>query len=321
MIAVKRIFRDLPFMLLLGFIIIIPFLGYKAGENIHTPPFGFVCESDTDDGVRLVNEFESAGFIRCADEAELKNEIGEAHLDCGVIVDKKLSDKLHSGQTDGTVKLITSPETLMAELCRAEAVSALSIVYSPYVTADSLEGTADLKDVKDIYYSMIDKGKLFAFSIENVDGKKFTDISRSVGLFTGCLSILMFITAFIAVCRPVLKHWRSMSKRLGKPSSFGLVLIPEFILRMLLMTIAGILAVVIAGQTNMLLPVVYYSLLVNISGLLLSILLPESYIIVITVFVSILSLGICPVFTDLTSLIPFTKGLRYILLPYYLWLF
>ena len=41
-IALKRIFRDLPFLILLIALPVISLLGYRAGQNIQTPPFGFV---------------------------------------------------------------------------------------------------------------------------------------------------------------------------------------------------------------------------------------------------------------------------------------
>lgn len=319
-IALKRILHDAAFLVLLGCIILVPFLGFAAGKNIHTPPYGFVCESESDDGARLCAELTNAGFIRCADEAELKDEIREAHLDCGVLIADDISNRLAENRTDESMVLVTSPETLMAELCRIEAVSALSVVYSPHVTYESLGGSIGLERVKQVYYEMIGKGSLFAFDIETVDGEEFADLTRSINLFTGCLSILLMITVFIAVCRPVKRHYEEMRARLGKLPSFGAVLLPEFLLRTAFLMAAALLAAVVTGQTAMFSSIAIYTGIVSVIGLLLTMLLPETYIIIITVFASLLSLGLCPIFTDLSLVLPVVSTARYLLLPYYLWI-
>ena len=321
-IGIKRTMRDLPFIILLCAMILIPLLGYTAGENIQTPPFGFVCEDESFDGVRLCSELANAGFIRCEDETELVKEIMAGHLDCGISVADDVADRLAANDTDGLIKLITSPETLMPELCRVEAVSALSIVYSPYITFESLDGTVDINIVKSTYYTMVDNGALFRFDIETAEGIAPEENTRSKNLFKGCLAIIIFITSFIAVARPVKKSYDGMKKRLGKTSAFFRVLFPEFFMRTGFMLIAIMLCCIIVkgGPAEYLASAVIYTLLVNAAGLLITMILPETYVIIITVFVSILSLGLCPVFTDLSQLLPIIGKVRYVLLPYYMWI-
>ena len=321
-IGFKRSIRDLPFVILLCAIIIIPLLGYKAGENIKTPPFGFVCESQSDDGIRLCSELANAGFVRCETEETLINEIMAGRIDCGIVIDENIADRLAAYDTDGLIKLITSPETLMPELCRAEAVSALSLVYSPYITYDSLDGVVDINTVKDTYYTMVDTGALFGFDIETSEGTAPEDSTRSKNLFLGCFAIIVFITSFIAVARPVKKSYDGMKKRLGKWSAFARVLLPEFLIRTVMMLIAAFFScLLIKGATTEILPAaVIYTILVNVAGLFVSMILPETPVIIITVFVSILSLGLCPVFTDLSQLLPIIGKIRYVLLPYYMWI-
>lgn len=313
----KRIIKDIPYLILLAFVLIAPMLAFKAGESIKTPPFGYVMDQNAD---RLADELDSAGFIRCESEEALREEIMAHHLDCGIIFADDIASRIETGSLAGSVKLITSPETLMSELCRISAVSCISMVYSPYVTHNALNGEADLNAVKDVYYTMVDSGKLFSFDIESASGSQSINDARSRNLFKGTLAIVIFIAGFIAVARPVWRHYNDMLERLGKSRAICNVLIPEFVIRVLMLIMMAVITCLIMKQFDVIIPSVLYSLICAGAGLLAIIILPEAAVIVITVFVTILSLGLTPIFTDLSEILPIVGILRCMLLPYLIWI-
>ena len=313
----KRVVKDFAYLILLAFTIFAPILAFKAGESIKVPPFGYVMN---DNATRLSSELDDAGWVRCETEDELKEEIMDHHLDCGIVFADDISSRIETGELDESVKLITSPETLMSELCRISAVSCVSMVYSPYVTYNSLRGEVDLETVKDTYYSMVDSGKLFGFDIESASGSQRINDARSRNLFKGTLAIFIFIACFIAIARPVWRHYNDMLERLGKLRAITRVLIPEYVVRFIMLIAASTITCLIMGQFDVIIPAILLTLICGAAGLAAIIILPESAVIVITVFVTILSLGLTPIFTDLSEVLPVARILRLILLPYLIWI-
>lgn len=315
----KRVLKDTGFLLLLAGIIIISFLAFKAGESVKTPPYGYVCEASGEDADRLCAEFDSAGFIRCDSTDELYKEIGSAHLDCGIIVRPNFTDRVRTGELEGALTIVTSPETLLPELCRIEAVSVVTAIYAPYVTTEAFEGAVDYRTVKKTYDGMLSEGTLFSFEIENASGTKVINDTRSRNLFKGALAIMVFIAAWIGCCRPAYRHACDLKSRMGFPGSCVHIMLPEIIVRLIMIAAAAFLACLLAGQ-NSLIPVsLVYTLIVVIAGIPLIMILPDSWILIITVFVMILSLGLCPIFTDLAEIIPALGTIRKALLPYLMW--
>lgn len=318
--TIKRILKDIPFLVLLACVIIVPIIAFKTGENIKTPPFGYVCDDSSDDAARLCKELDNAGFVRCSDADELEAEISAAHLDCGVIFNGDISKRMESGDFNESVLLITSAETVMPELCRISTVSALSMVYSPYVTYEALQKAVSIDRTKQVYYDMVDSGQLFTFEIKSASGLARLDNARSRNLFKGALSILIFITLMIGICRPSWRHKKDMQTRFGHTKAFFRVCIPEFLIRTALLIIISVITCLIMGQTDLIRAAAIYTISAGVAGLILTVLLSDAAILVLTVFITILSLGLCPMFTDLAELIPAVTIIRKFLIPYMLWI-
>ena len=315
----KRILKDTGFLLLLAGIVIISLLAFKAGESVKTPPYGYACEASGEDADRLCSEFDSAGFVRCSSPEELYEEIGAAHLDCGIIVGADFSERIKTGELEGALTLVTSPETLLPELCRIEAVSVITAIYAPYVTTEALEGAVDYRVVKETYDNMLSEGALFNFEIENASGTEIINDTRSRNLFKGALAIMVFIAAWIGCCRPAYRHACDMRSRMGMVRSCLRVSLPEVFVRLVMIAAAAVIACLLANQTGLIPVSLVYTLIVVGAGIPVVMILPDSWILIITVFVMILSLGLCPVFTDLAEVIPALGAIRKALLPYLMW--
>ncbi len=319
MFTLKRVLKDTQFIILLAAVIIISILAYKAGESIKTPPYGYACEADGEDVQRLCNEFDEAGFVRCDSVKDLKKEISAAHLDCGIIIDDDFAQKVEDRNLEGAITLVTSPETLLPELCRLQAVSVVTAVYAPYVTYDAMNGHADYATIKNTYDEMLKDGPLFSFDIADSEGIKVVDHTRSRNLFKGSLAILILIASWIGCCRPAYRHACDMKKRLTFGGAVSKVMLPEVLVRTVMIALIAVLTCLIAGQTAMVPVALIYTLIVSAAGILLVMILPDSWLLIITVFVMILSLGLCPIFTDLAELMPALGNIRKALLPYLMW--
>ncbi|MDO4939849.1 MAG: hypothetical protein Q4E54_07835 [Lachnospiraceae bacterium] len=319
MFTLKRVLKDIQFIILLAAILIISILAYRAGESIKTPPYGYACEATGDDAERLCKEFDDAGFVRCESSEALRKEIGEAHLDCGIIVDENFEYRIADRDLAGAVTLVTSPETLLPELCRLQTVSVVTAIYAPYVTYDAMEGNAEYSTIKDTYDEMLADGALFRFEIADSEGIVVVDHTRSRNLFKGSLAILILIASWIGCCRPAYRHACDMKKRLTFGGAVKKVMFPEVIIRTVMIALAAVLTCLIAEQTQMIPVTLVYTLIVTAAGIPAVMILPDSWLLIITVFVMILSLGLCPIFTDLAELMPMLGNIRKALIPYLMW--
>lgn len=315
----KRVLRDVPFIILLAAILIISVLAYKAGESIKTPPYGYTCGASGEDAERLCKEFDAAGFVRCESAEELKKEIGAAHLDCGIIIDGNFTDRVTGGNLEEALTLVTSPETLLPELCRLQAVSVVTAIYAPHVTYDSMNGNADYETVRKTYDDMLSNGALFTFDLSDSDGILTVDHTRSINLFKGSLAILIFISTWIGCCRPAYIHACDMKKRLTSKGAYMRVMLPEILIRVLMIMAVASVPCILAGQSALIPVTLIYSIIAVLTGIIAVMILPDSWLIIVTVFVMILSLGLCPVFTDLAELMPALGNIRKILIPYLMW--
>ncbi len=317
--AFKRILRDTPFIILLAAILVISVLAYKAGESIKTPPYGYTCEASGEDAERLCEEFDAAGFVRCESLEELRNEIGATHLDCGIIIDESFTERVKSGELEGALTLVTSPETLLPEMCRLQTVSVITAIYAPHVTYDSMNGHADYDTVRKTYDEMLSEGALFTFDLADSDGIMTVDHTRSINLFKGSLAILIFISAWIGCCRPAYIHACDMKKRLTFRGACVRVMLPEILIRVLMIMAIAALTCILAGQSVLIPVTLIYAIIAAVTGIIAVMILPDSWLIIVTVFVMILSLGLCPIFTDLAELIPVLGSIRKVLIPYLMW--
>ena len=317
--ALKRILKDTPFIILLAAMMIISVLAYKAGESIKTPPYGYACQASGEDADRLCREFDAAGFVRCESDEELKKEIGAAHLDCGIIIDESFNDRVANRDMEGALTLVTSPETLLPELCRLQAVSVVTAIYAPHVTYDSMKGNADYEIIKGTYDDMLSEGALFTFDLADSDGTVTVDHTRSINLFKGSLAILIFISTWIGCCRPAYIHACDMKKRLTFKGACLHVMIPEMLIRVMMIMAVAAVTCVLAGQTGSIPVTLVYSIITAATGMIAVMILPDSWLIIVTVFVMILSLGLCPIFTDLAELIPVLGNIRKALIPFLMW--
>jgi len=326
--TIKRVFKDVSFIAMLAAIIVIAFLAYKAGENIKTPPYGFTCLATGPDAQRICEEFESAGFVACTSPDQLREEISAAHLDCGIIVNEeidRLQDVVTTGDSiddinlEGALTIVTSPETLLPELCRVQAVSVLTSIYAPYVTYDALKDVVDYDTVKTTYDEMLKEGALFSFEIESAEGTLVVNEARSRNLFKGALAILIFIAAWLGCCRPAYRHARDIEKRLSFKRAVPRVMLPEIIVRGVLILVIGVLTCLVARQTDIILTTMAYTCIAVAIGIIAVFILPDAWLLVVTVFVMILSLGLCPMFTDLAEFLPTLATIRKFLIPYLMW--
>ena len=97
------------------------------------------------------------------------------------------------------------------------------------------------------------------------------------------------------------------------------VSLPEVLVRFVMIAAAAVTACLLANQVSLIPVSLVYTLIVVVTGIPVVMILPDSWILIITVFVMILSLGLCPVFTDLAELIPALGTIRKALLPYLMW--
>lgn len=327
---VKRVLRDGSFLLILLLLLLIPFFAEKAGHDVKTPPYGFFCGFEGEDASLLEQELIRSGFTAYSSEAELRAAVRDRTADCGIVFPDNFDILLRTGRTDGAVSLILSPESLFPELARIQTVSVITYLYAPYVSAEEIRSAAgeicpsaavpEPESIRNAYYEMTGAGSVFRLEILSADGFYQAEQIRSHNLFKGTAGILILLSLWIGCCRPCAFHARLMAGRLGRKKAFLHILLPETAVRFLMILMTAAACCMVSEETSMILPVILYSLITVMSGTVLAAFLPDAVLLVLTVFLMILTLGICPVFADLAPSIPAISTLRYGLLPYLLWI-
>ncbi len=318
--ALKRAVSPV-FLCLLLLTALLPPLAGAAGTTVRIPPAGCCFEDPADpDAQRLSAYLEKEGFIVCSDEAELRNAVDYGLLDAGVIIPAGLSEKLASFPENELLTFISSPSSLLPALWQGHAAAALFAVYAPYLTEDALSGSGlSREEIFRAYHDRLDRG-LFTFRLESTEGSLIPADDRGTRFFTGALSLMLFITAVCGIFLPVTAGTKQLAARITGRAAFRSYYLPAVLVRLLLLLTAGITALLLGGQPRLLPALLLFLPLLALAAALTAHIPGDNTALIITAFLVILSLALCPIFTDLSLFLPVLGKLRLLLPPYWLWL-
>ena len=320
--AFKRLFVTPWFTLFWLLILALPLMAQRAAADVAVPAPGYTVDGTADDDARRMAAYlEKAGFLRYASPEELAQAVASGKADAGLTVPGSISEKLRNGEVEGCLVLVRSPNSFLPDLWQEHASAALFGVYAPYIMADSLDGS-DLseEEILAAYNERFDRGSLFSFDIEKAAGRVEPLSERQNRFFLGTVSLLLFAAAFYAAAEPLTDDARALSLRSGRKAALSRFFLPGAAVRFLLLWIAGAGAALLCGRPALLLPLALYVLLLAVFGLVLKALPGKAWQGMLCLFLLLLSLALCPIYTDLSLIVPQISVVRVFLPPYWLWL-
>ncbi|MBR6704661.1 MAG: hypothetical protein IKI82_04455 [Lachnospiraceae bacterium] len=320
--ALKKTVRTPVYWIFLAAVLLLPPFFYSLGRQTKTPPAGCYLESADDaEAAQVAAYLEESGFLPYASREELRADVENGTLDAGVEIPADLSERLKQGRFEECLTFVVSPTSSFPDLWKEHAVSALFAVCAPYISAAILE-EAGIPQEKmfEAYWTRMDAGKLFTFRLSTRDGALVVSEDRSHRFFLFALSLLLFLSSWFCTAAPLAESVLGLAPRIGRGKAFTSLYLPGLLVRLAGLFAAAAAACLIAGEGKLILPAGAYLLLLQLFSLLLAMLPGESWKHTLIFFLAIFSLALCPVYLDLSLLLPLLKGLRRLAPPFWLWM-
>ncbi len=318
----KRLLAAPRFALFLLLVLLMPCLAQRAAADVAAPAPVFAADGKEDaDASRIASYLEEAGFVRLPDEAAVRSAVASGRADAGVIIPGEASQALTTGQLSGLLRFIKSPNSLLPDLWQEHAAAALFTVYAPYIMADALDGSGISEEESSAeYYKSLEAEKLFRFEILTEKGRLNAANDRQSRFFLGMLSLLLFTAVYYGAAEPLITEARALSARIGRKRAVQSLLLPGALIRGGLLYLSAAGAALLCGWPSLLLPLLCYIPLLFVFGLLLELLPGRSWQGLFCLLLLLASLALCPIYTDLSLIVPVLAKVRLFLPTYWLWM-
>lgn len=316
--AAKRLLRSSYPFLALACALLVWMSSFAAVREL--PPAG-VCDLDGSASSKRVTEHLLAnGFLLFEDEAELRAAAEKGELDCAAVLPEGMGEMLGRGDTEGLIRFLESPSSFIPEIYKYQIAAAIFRQTAVDISAEAFEGSGvEKQDVLAAYEDMFDEGYAFSFAVESEDGVNAENI-RKTTLVTGSSAILLFLLLVSGAGRLLDEEFNAMRLRVGGRKSLLCVALPGLVLRLVFALVPVSLAALAAGEGQLVPHIWIFGLLVTDVALILSAVSPgrRSLSILLPLLLTA-ALALCPIFADISALLPVLRPLRWLLPPWWLW--
>ena len=318
MIFGKRALRRLLIFLLL---LAAPLVAVQVSTAETSPPAGFCLTEETESAERIREYLLKNGFVAVDDPAMLLEQVRRGDLDCGAIFPEDLTRRITQGDLKQSVEFYTSPSSFSPDLYKSHVAAILFREYVPYICASAFEETSVTRDeVLAEYETMFAQGYVFSFDVVTAghvpEGQAFRNQSMALGATAILLLAVLFALAAETADRAVIQ----LLPRLGLWKSITRVLLPETAVNLAFAAIFAGGGLALVGLTEYWLPTAVYCMAVWGCGVVLyGVLWSAKRIYVLLPVLVIAAAALCPIYTDLSLLLPWLNRVRMVLPPYWLW--
>lgn len=336
---IKRGFKKISFIFIL---ITLPILCYFLSSTIKNEKTSIKvgiyseCNDELADKIidNLINEYESVSFIECSSVAQLKAKVTSGSFECGYVLPEDFTEKLAYNDLNNIVELYTSPGTFLSSLSNEYIFSEIFKEYvinelAEYISAQDIFTITDATHLNQIlrtmYEEYLESGETFSFRYINADNQIIdnTELLSSYFLLSikGIIALVIMFVAFIGTFN-LYKDARS-----GVFRSFGgltslLCKMSEIFSLTFIACISGLLSIVLSGQSDGIitevLRLLLYASVCTIYCFIMHKIVPSNYAFAALIPVFVLgSILFCPIFFDITEMIPTGKYVAWLFLPRY----
>ena len=318
-----RIFckRAMKRLLIFALLLVAPVLAVQVSIGESPPPAGFYLVDESPTAERVREHLLKNGFVSIDDPETLLEQVRHGVLDCGAVFPGDFSARLSQGQLKGSVDFYRSPTSFSPDLYKSHIAAILFREYVPYICASAFAQTpVTQEEVLAEYEAMFDYGYVFSFDVVASGGDREGQTVKNKAMAIGASAILVFAVLFALAAETADRAVLQMLPRLGLWKSVTRVLLPETAVQLALATIFAGGGLTLAGLPECWLPVAVYCVAVWGCGIVLySILWSAKRIYVLLPVLVIASAALCPIYTDLSILLPWLNRVRLVLPAYWLW--
>ena len=318
MIFGKRALRRLLIFLLL---LVAPLLAVQVSTAETSPPAGFYLAEKTPSAERVREHLLKNGFVSLDDPEMLLEQVRQGTLDCGAIFPEDLTERITQGKLKQSVKIYASPSSFSPDLYKSHVAAILFREYVPYICAAAFEETpVTREEVLAEYEAMFAQGYVFSFDVVTAGHVPEGQIFKNKSMALGATAILLLAVLFALVAETVDRTLTQLLPRLGLRKSITKILLPEMVVNLVFAAIFAGGGLALAGLTEYWLPTAIYCVSVWGCGLALyGILWSAKRIYVLLPVLVIAAAALCPIYTDLSILLPWLERVRLVLPAYWLW--
>lgn len=318
-----RIFMKRSVRRLLTFILLLlaPVLAVQVSTAENPPPAGFYMAEETPTADRIREYLLENGFVACDDPETVRQQVRQGDLDCGAVFPEDFSQRLLQGQLQESILFYSAPSSFSPDLYKSHVAAVVFREYVPYICATAFDGTpVTREDVLAEYEEMFKQGYAFSFDVVPASGSMERDTGKNRAMAIGATAILVLAVLFVLAAETAHRTVTQLLPRLGLGKSITRVLLPETAANLLLAAVFAGGGLALAGLPELWLPAAVYCAAVWGCGLLLyGILWSAKQIYVLLPVLVIASAALCPIYTDLSILLPWLKDVRMVLPTYWLW--
>lgn len=290
-----------------------------------------VCDLDGSEiSSRVTATLREYGFEICGDEELMRERIASGQYDCGAVLPRGFGERLAKSDLEGAVDFIVTPTSYADDMYKNYITAAVYTEFAPYITYDALLETELTKgEVLRAYKDRLEAGLLFSFDIESTDGEVSVSAERPRTYTLAAVAFLVFAIMTYTVCDVLRGDVEYLSDRIGRGRVVLLSVIPTITVRILcVLAVYGLSAYIRGAAENdpmlkeLFFAVVGYTVSVTAFALLLAAVFRSSgRIEIFSFYVLVTSLVLCPVYMDLSALVPILGQVRFLVPPYWMWLF
>ena len=334
LLAVKRTLRSLYFPILLVIFTFALIASVSLGENEGMPIAG-VCDFDESiTSKNIVAYLRQNSYELCPDEKTLRERVSSGEYNCGVVIPEGFEALLKADKLDKAVTFIASPSSFLRAIYTNHVTAAIFSEYAPIMSAASISDSSITKDeVIAEYRDMMADGAPFTFDIEYIEAKAPTSSQnrdvRTSSYSLAIASMLIFVMLMYSVCDLLSKDIKNIRGRIGMKNTLLHSVIPNMGIRIIGIILASIAAAFVSflinkntPLTELLSPIFIYSIATAALALFAaSVFADAAKIQIFTFFVVILGFVLCPIYIDVSIMLPFAKYMRLLTSPYWLWIF
>lgn len=329
-LAIKRTARSVYFPVLLLVFGLAVYFAPMLGDEEGLPTAGVVDLDGGEVSSRIVKALCEAGFELCEDEETLREMIGAGQYDCGVVLDRRIGEKIAEGELDGVAEFIETPTSFASALYQNHVVAAVYTEYAPYITASFLPETEITEaEVLAEYHRRVEEGFLFTFSVEYTDGGEVQSEDERARTYTlAAVALLVFALMMYSVCDVLRFDIVPLCGRIGMKKTLFSAVIPTMAVRVVgvILTFATAAELLYSATESSVLRelfgavAVYTVLAASFAVVMAAALANTGRIQILSLYLLVVSLVLCPIYFDVSMLLPWIDAVRYMTPPYWLWL-
>src|SRR5574344_857415 len=339
LLFIKRSIKKISFIALL---ILLPILSFLLKHSIEDSDISIhvgIVVNDNSEMAKtiennLLHNFKSVQFHKCNSVSDLKRKVANQTYECGYVFEQGFSDKIEKGNLNNIVELYKSPGTMINALSNEYVYSEIFSEYAYQELSNYLEKQKDFKyqespdfhlKLRENYNNYLSSDDVFEFEFVDFDGNKLdnTNLLKSYLVLSvkGLVALFIMLAAFIGTLNLYHDHQTGIFNTFSK-NIRPLAKMSEIFSVCLLTGISGLFSMLICNLTNHfvmeIIKILLYCMISSLYCFILYKIIPTPFVFCSTIPLFVIgSIIFCPIFIDMTEILPVAKYISWLFLPRY----